>query len=99
SAEANKAANGPKTPVFDVIVPIVKQAQTVYGQDVNHPNYWQGSPLAQLSTITCPVSVYWSTADMLVPINQVGPAWVHPFDPTAFPAGFTMDAENLTSAP
>ena len=37
----------------------------------------------------CPVSVYFSTtADVLVPINQVGARWVQPFEKSQFPDGF-----------
>ncbi len=89
--------NGPKVPVFDVIVPIVKQAQVVYGIDTNSPVYFANSPLAHLPTVTCPVSVYWTTADMLVPIDQVGSQWIRPFDPQSMPRGFTMDREKLTT--
>src|SRR5207253_11105840 len=39
--------------------------------------------------------VYWSTADVLVPIDQVSKKWVRPFDETAFPDGFTMDPEKM----
>jgi len=90
--------NAPKVPVFDVIVPIVKQALGVYGNDTDGPAYFAHSPLAHLPTITCPVSVYWSTADMLVPIDQVGSQWIRPFDAPAFPAGFTMDREKLATS-
>jgi len=87
----------PKLPVFEIIVPIVEQAQKVYGPSTDDPAWWRHSPLAHLATITCPVSVYWSTADMLVPIDQVGKAWVRPLDAKAYPAGFTMDPAKLTS--
>ena len=53
------------------------------------------SPVAHVPTITCPVSVYWTTADMLVPMNQVGPQWVQPFEKSKFPEGFTMDPAEL----
>jgi hypothetical protein len=89
--------SGPKVPVFDVIVPIVKQAQAVYGADTNSPVYFANSPLAHLPTVTCPVSVYWTTADMLVPIDQVGAQWIRPFDPRSMPKDFTMDREKLTT--
>lgn len=91
--------NGPKVPVFDVIVPIVKQAQGVYGEDTNSATYFANSPLAHLGTVTCPVSVYWSTADMLVPIDQVGSNWIRPFDPQGMPRAFTMDREKLMTTP
>ncbi len=91
-------ANAPKIPVFDVIVPIVKQSLGVYGDDTNSAAYFANSPLAHLPTVTCPVSAYWSTADMLVPIDQVGTQWIHPFDAQTYPTGFTMDREKLTTS-
>ena len=42
-------------------------------------NWFAHSPIAHVPTITCPVSVYWTTADMLVPMNQIGARWVQPF--------------------
>jgi hypothetical protein len=92
-------ADSPKTPVFDVIVPIVKQALGIYGADTNGEPYFRNSPLAHLATVTCPVSVYWTTADMLVPIDQVGARWVRPFDAQTFPAGFTFDPAKLMTTP
>ncbi len=89
----------PKLPVFEVIVPIVEQALTVYGSNTDDPTWWRHSPLAHVPTITCPVSVNWSTADMLVPIDQVGKTWVRPLDAKAFPPGFTMDPLKLTDSP
>ena len=59
----------------------------MYGGEYDDPTWFADSPIAQVPTITCPVSVYWSTADMLVPINQVGNAWVQPFDKSKFPKG------------
>ncbi|MBC7816625.1 MAG: acetylxylan esterase [Planctomycetaceae bacterium] len=91
--------DAPKTPVFDVIIPIVKQGLGVYGDDTSGETYFRNSPLAHLETITCPVSVYWTTADMLVPIDQVGPKWVRPFDAKKFPAEFTFDPTKLTTSP
>ena len=88
-----------KLPVFEVIVPIVEQSLRVYGARTDDPAWWRHSPLAHLATITCPVSVYWSTADMLVPIEQVGKAWARPLDEKAFPGGFTMDPLKLTGTP
>ncbi|MBC8117804.1 MAG: acetylxylan esterase, partial [Candidatus Saccharimonas sp.] len=99
NGESRKDANGPKTPVFDVIVPIVRQAEKVYGTDQSDMTYFRHSPLAHVSTITCPVSVYWSTADMLVPIDQVGAAWVRPFDAAKYPPGFTFAPDKLTTSP
>ena len=97
-ARGAREADAPKTPVFDVIVPIARQAEQVYGPETSGATYYRNSPLAHLETITCPVAVLWSTADMLVPIDQVGRKWVRPFDATAFPPGFTMDPQKLTDS-
>ncbi len=94
-----QGADAPKTPVFDVIIPIVKQGLGVYGDDTSGETYFRNSPLAHLETVTCPVSVYWTTADMLVPIDQVGAKWVRPFDAKKFPAEFTFDPAKLTTSP
>jgi hypothetical protein len=98
NGESRKDAKAPKTPVFDVIVPIAQAANKVYGGDTSNETFFRHSPLAQIDTITCPVSVYWTTADMLVPIDQVGTDWVRPFDKAKFPAGFTFDPMKLTSS-
>lgn len=88
---------GPATPVFNVIIPIVQAGTKVYGANTSDETYYRHSPLAQFDTVTCPVSVYWTTADMLVPIDQVGPEWVRPFDAARFPANFTFAPEKLTT--
>lgn len=97
--DSRKDAKAPKTPVFDVIVPIVQAGTKVYGANTSDETYFRHSPVAHLNTVTCPVSVYWTTADMLVPIDQVGKDWVRPFDATKFPPAFTFDPEKLTSSP
>ncbi len=94
-----QGADAPTTPVFDVIIPIVKQGLGVYGDDTSGETYFRHSPLAHLETVTCPVSVYWTTADMLVPIDQVGAKWVRAFDTKKFPAEFTFDPTKLTTSP
>ena len=96
--EGRKDTKASKTPVFDVIIPVVQQAAKVYGNNQSDETYFKNSPLAHTNTITCPVSVYWSTADMLVPINQVGAKWVRPFDATTFPVEFTFAPDKLTTS-
>ena len=83
-------------PVFAAVAPIADQAATVFSDDTDDPIWFRNCPLAQMDTITCPVLVYWSTADMLVPIDQVGKQWVRPFSATAFPADFTQDPQKLS---
>ena len=46
--------------------------RTVYGTHYDDETWFAHSPIAHIPTITGPVSVYWTTADMLVPMNQVG---------------------------
>jgi hypothetical protein len=49
---------------------LLKPCLTVYGDKFDAPTWFADSPVAQVPTITCPVSVYFSTADVLVPINM-----------------------------
>lgn len=97
--EGRKDATAPQTPVFDVIVPIVQQGVKVYGNNPSDETYFRHSPVAHLNTISCPISIYWTTADMLVPIDQVGKPWIRPVDAAKFPANFTFDPEKLTAIP
>jgi hypothetical protein len=71
-------------------------ATQVYGDDFGDATWFAHSPVAHVPTITCPVQVNWSTADVLVPIDQVGAKWVQPFGAKAFPKGFTTDPLKLT---
>ncbi len=82
-------------PVLGIVIPALEPMLDVYGPDMGDDTWRDHSPLAHLPTITAPVSVWWSTADVLVPIDQVGSKWVQPFDPLAFPEGFTMLPEGL----
>jgi hypothetical protein len=84
-------------PLFLSVAPIADQAALLYGQDTADPIWYRNSPLAQLDTITGPVLAFWSTADVLVPIDQVGKSWVRPFQPSQFPVGFTQSPETLSS--
>ncbi len=87
-----------KLPFLFAVATLLKGCQNVYGADYDEATWFAHSPLAHVPTITCPVSIYWSTADMLVPINQVGARWVQPFDATKFPEGFTMDPKSLMTS-
>jgi hypothetical protein len=84
-----------RVPAMFGVGTMLKPCVTVYGGDFDDPTWFADSPVALLPTITCPVSVYFSTADILVPINQVGRRWVQPFDKSVFPDGFTMEPEKL----
>ena len=87
-----------KVPAFFAVGTMLGACRTVYGTNYDDENWFAHSPIAHIPTITCPVSVYWTTADMLVPMNQVGARWVQPFDKSKFPEGFTMDPAALLSS-
>ncbi len=87
-----------KVPALFAIRPAIEPCLKVYGEDVNERTWYLHSPLAHLSTITCPVSAVWTTADMLVPIDQIGERWVRPFAASDFPVGMTMEPAGLMTS-
>ena len=84
-----------RVPAMYGVGTMLKACLAVYGENFDDPAWFADSPIAQVPTITCPISVYFSTADVLVPINQVGARWIQPFAKSQFPEGFTMDPEKL----
>jgi hypothetical protein len=87
-----------KIPALYSVGTLLKPSLPVYGENYDDATWFADSPVAHISTITCPVSVYFSTADVLVPINQVGAKWVQPFEKSQFPDGFTMDPDKLVAS-
>jgi hypothetical protein len=69
-----------------------------YGLDVSAPGWFEHSPIAHLERITGPAAVCFSTADFLVPIEQVG-AEVAAATLADLPEGVLMAAGDLTSDP
>lgn len=69
-----------------------------FGGDVSAPAWFDHSPIAHLERITCPVAAFFSTADFLVPIEQVG-SQLAAATLAALPDGVTMAADDLTSEP
>ncbi|MFZ1488682.1 MAG: hypothetical protein WAS51_01965 [Ilumatobacteraceae bacterium] len=69
-----------------------------YGADVSAPGWFEHSPVAHLDRITGPVAACFSTADFLVPIEQVGAAVAAP-TLADLPANVVMAASELTSEP
>ena len=90
--------NAARVPAIIAVGNMLKPCRTVFGEQYDDATWFADSPVAQVPAITCPVSVYFSTADVLVPINQVGARWVQPFDKAQFPDGFTMDPEQLMTS-
>lgn len=69
-----------------------------YGTDVTAPGWFEHSPVAHLDRITGPVAACFSTADFLVPIEQVG-AEVAGTTLANLPEGVVMAAGALTPDP
>jgi hypothetical protein len=88
----------PKAPALFGIRPLIEPCLKVYGEDMDDETWFRHSPLAHVSTITCPVSTFWTTGDVLAPMNQIGDRWVQPFDAKQFPDGLTMDPAKLTKS-
>jgi hypothetical protein len=86
-------------PVLNVVTPLDDQARTFYGDDHESDAYYMTSPLPRLSDITCPTLIVCSTADLLVPIDQMGGELAQPFDAAAFPDGFEIAPERLMRGP
>lgn len=92
----NEALAGPapgstaaRMPVLLQVAVISHQAEALYGVPFDSTAYLAASPLAHLDTITAPVQAVFSTADMLVPVGQVGADLVQPIDRKLFPEGFS----------
>lgn len=79
----------PRMPVLLAVGGIMVQARAHYGVPFEHPAYLAASPLAHLDTVTAPTLVTFSTADLLVPIDQVSPRYVRRPDLSRFPQGFS----------
>lgn len=79
----------PRLPVLAAVVPIAEQSLEYYGVPFDSLTYLAVSPLAHLDTITAPTLAVFSTADILVPIDQVDTKLVQKIDRAKFPAGFS----------
>jgi len=86
-------------PVFCFIVDGLRGAARPIGDpDRDAANFIHNSPVGVLDLITCPVQFQFSTADTLVPVNQVGPEYAYP-TPPSFPPDFTFDMNKLLDDP
>jgi len=99
AAAVPPGGNQPAMPVLSAVLFIAEQSAAVLGTDPNADAWLLSSPVAHLDTITAPVQVTFSTADVLVPLQQVSPELVRPLDAALFPAGFTMAMEELLDRP
>jgi hypothetical protein len=92
----------PEYPLVPVLMGMFLQMngalEQVYGRDLSGPGWFPHSPVAHLERITGPVGTLFSTADFLVPIEQVGTQVAAP-TLAAVPEGLTMAAGELTDVP
>lgn len=88
-AAAPAGSSTPVMPLMRIVGAIADQSRALYGVPFDAETYLAVSPLAHLDTLTVPTLMVTSTADTLVPIEQVDQSLVVPFDPRTFPAGFS----------
>ena len=69
-----------------------------YGTDLSEQHWYEHSPIAHLERITCRAVACFSTADFLVPIEQVGEELAAP-TVRSTPAGMRIAARELSSQP
>jgi hypothetical protein len=68
---------------------IIDQMKPLYGMPFDGKEALGYSPTAHLETITAPILPVFTTADMLVPIDQVGAEYVQLTAPDQFPSGYS----------
>ncbi len=83
-------------PVFASVLPLADMAYEHFPRDLADDTWFYISPVAQVNRITNPVLVTIATGDMLVPMEQITRAHIHPHDPGKFPDGYVRDFEHLT---
>ncbi len=93
-------ANGQTAmPVLTAVIPLAEQTLPILGEDYTSDPWLYASPLWHLETITAPLQVTLSTADMLVPIDQAFPDLAQAPAPGLFPPEFTMAVDTLIERP
>jgi hypothetical protein len=69
----------------------------MYGPDTASDVWWQHSPVAHVARITTPVHIAYTTADVLVPVDQVAARLAKPPQPGGMPAGYATDPGTIGS--
>lgn len=87
-AAPSAGSTAPQMPYLYGVSQIADPSMKGLGTSFDSRSALAVSPLAHLDTITAPVQTYFSTADVLVPINQVSIELVKPHDPSAIPAEY-----------
>lgn len=99
AARIDPATGEPSMRVLTVVLPIGQAGLVSLGPDTDADCWLMASPLAHLGTLTAPIQAVWSTADMLVPVDQIGPQFVRGRDRDLFPEDFTTDLSQLMGRP
>lgn len=90
----------PDAPALSSSARVVRRAAHVIGSaDVQTAPWLELSAHTHLDLVTAPVSAVFSTADMLVPVEQVSARFARPAREGAFPRGYTADPAKLLSLP
>lgn len=99
-AKDDKGKDASRVPVFCLVAEAVKGFASFLGPLQSAWRAWlQNSPVGVMSLVTCPVVATFSTADVLVPINQVSERFVVPPARDAFPEGFEFAPRALVAVP
>jgi len=104
--ERNRARAGrsgtdgkPLCPFLFAVGQIADQVKSVFAIPWTSREWLALTPLAQLDVITSPVLAVFTTADMLVPIDQVGAKWIRPVDAGKFPTGYSASIDPRVPVP
>lgn len=76
-----------------------EQAAIRFGANPEDPAYFELSPVRITEYITAPVAAFFSTGDVLAPVDQISPELNRPFDASAFPEGLMRDMALVLSRP
>jgi hypothetical protein len=83
-------------PVVCAVTMLVDWAFGVFGNDLRAETWYRLSPISVVDQISNPVLIVCATGDMLVPMEQMMIAHVHPWDKAQFPDGYQRDFDSLT---
>jgi len=85
----------PAAPVVKAVLPIA--TETWKGGRPDKQSFIPFSPTFRTRLITFPTLITYSTADVLVPVNQLSKDLVQPPPEALWPAGFTFEIEKLVA--
>ena len=88
-------ANAQKVPYLAGVSLLPAGSQPVLGPDPRAQKVLGHAPVSHLHEMTCRIQVVHSTADLLVPIDQVDPALAVAPNPAEFPEGFVISPADV----